>query len=234
MGRIDPPSPALLAALETAPTADEQLAVLRSQFQVEAVQADHRFEDDCLYFIVGGGNNYLILTRSPAISDGHLHFHSWVSEAPMKPLAVARLQVAVERQRVYIVRPKPTDQAERDQILDVGGFSQLIDAAQRSGLVPGIATIIQVRDCEFRLGRHQQALQLMESQLQAFVVRASQRTQQLAREDQDIASGRIRMSPRELQAKRMRDRQQTQAIERARTRFSRVVDGLRVLVQRGM
>jgi hypothetical protein len=42
------------------------------------------------------------------------------------------------------------------------------------------------------------------------------------------------MSPRELQAKRLRDRQQTQAIERTRTRFMRVVEGLRTIVQRGM
>lgn len=234
MGRIDPPSAALLTALEAAPTVDEQLEVLRSHFQVEPVQPGHRFEDEATYFIVGGGNNYLIRTQSPAIVDGHLRFQSCVHDAPMKPLAVERLHAAVERQRVYVVQPKPLDLAERDRILDVGGFSQLIDAAQRTGLVPGIATIIQVRDCEFRLGKHLQALQLMESLLQAFVVKASQRSQQIAREDLDIASGRIKMSPRELQAKRLRDRQQTQAIERTRTRFMRVVEGLRTIVQRGM
>ena len=111
---------------------------------------------------------------------------------------------------------------------------QLERAAQRTGLVPGIATIIQVRDCEFRLGRYQQALQLIESQFQGFQGRAAQRTQQLAREDLDIASGRIKMSGRELQIKRQRDRQQTQAIDRARTRFSRVLEGLRMLVKRGL
>jgi hypothetical protein len=42
------------------------------------------------------------------------------------------------------------------------------------------------------------------------------------------------MSPKELQAKRLRDNQQTQHIERARTRFSRVLEGLRTLVHRGM
>jgi len=155
-------------------------------------------------------------------------------DAPMKPLSLDRLQAAIERQRVYFVQQKPVDPAERDQILDVGSFSQLIDAAQRSGLVPGIATIIQVRDCEFRLGRYQQALQLIESQFQGFVGRAAQRTQQLAREDLDIASGRIKMSGRELQIKRQRDRQQTQAVDRARTRFSRVLEGLRTLVKRGL
>jgi hypothetical protein len=234
MDRIDPAAGDLVAAFEAAVTVEERLAVLRSRYRVEPVPADHAFEDDAVYFVVGGRKNYLIRTLSPAIADGRLHFHAWPGGTPMQPLALDRLAAAVALQRILQVHPKPADMAERDRILDVGGFSQLVEAAQRSGLVPGIATIIQVRDCEFRLGKHMQALQLMESLLQAFVVKAGQRSQQLAREDQEIASGRLRMSPRELQAKRARDRQQTQAIERARTRFMRVVEGLRTIVQRGL
>ena len=234
MEYIDLVSRDLVESISQAATVEAQLAILRSTFHVELVQPGHRFDAEVLYFVIGAATNSLIQTHSPAIVDGQLHFRSCFHEAPMKPLAIDRLQAAIERQRVYHVQRKPVEAGERDQILDVGTFSQLIDAAQRTGLVPGIATIIQVRDCEFRLGRYQQALQLMESQLQGFVGRATQRVQQMAREDLDIASGRIRMSPRELQAKRQRDRQQTQAIERARTRFSRVVDGLRTLVKRGL
>jgi hypothetical protein len=224
----------LVASLAQAATADEQLAMLRSTLHVEVLSPGQRLDPDAFYFIIGGGSNYLIQTHSPAIVDGHLHFRSCMHDAPMKPLSIDRLQAAIERQRVYAVQRKPFDVSERDKILDVGTFSQLIDAAQRTGLVPGIATIIQVRDCEFRLGRYQQSLQLMESMLQGFQGRAAQRIQQMAREDLDIASGRIKMSPRELQLKRQRDRQQAQAIDRARTRFSRVVDGLRTLLKRGL
>jgi hypothetical protein len=234
MDRIDPFSRDFAESLENAATADEQLAILRSRFLVDLVKPDHRFASETVYFVIGSGSNYVIQTQSPAIVDGHLHFRSCMHDTPMKPLAVDRLQAAIERGLVHIVQPKPADTGERDQILDIGGFSQLVDAAQRTGLVPGVATIIQVRDCEFRLGRYQQALQLIESQLQGFLGRAAQRTQQLAREDLDIASGRLKMSARELQAKRQRDRQQTQAIDRARTRFSRVVEGLRTLVKRGL
>ena len=234
MDRIDPISQDLVASLQTAATADEQLSILRSRYLVDPVKRGHHFGPDAVYFVIGSGSNYLIQTQSPAIVDGHLHFRSCMHDAPMKPLPVDRLQAAIDRGLVHLLQPKPADTGERDQILDIGGFSQLVDAAQRTGLVPGIAAIIQVRDSEFRLGRYQQALQLMESQLQGFLGRATQRAQQLAREDLDIASGRIRMSARELQAKRQRDRQQTQAIDRARTRFSRVVEGLRTLVQRGL
>ena len=234
MDRIDPFSRELAKSLEMASTADEQLAILRSHFHVDLARADHHFDQEAVYFIVGGGSNYLIQTQSPAIVDGHLHFRSCLHDTPMKPLAIERLQIAIERERVYMVQPKPLDMVERDRILDVGALSQLVDAAQRCGLVPGISTIIQVRDCEFRLGRHRQALQLIESLYQSFNGRVTQRSQQLAREEADIASGRLKMSPKELQAKRLRDNQQTQYIERARTRFSRVLEGLRTLVHRGM
>jgi hypothetical protein len=234
MDRPEPLPRSLVESIEKASTTDEQLAALRSHFHVEAIEPGHWFDKDTVYFVVGRENNHLIRTQSPAIADDHLHFSSCLHDKPMKPLSLDRVQAAIQQHRVYLVQPKPRDMTERDQILDIGGFSQLIDAAQRSGLVPGIATIIQVRDCEFRLGRHQQALQLMESMYQGFMGRAAQRTQRLAREDLDIASGRIKMSPKELQAKRFRDTQQTQSVERARTRFSRVVEGLRTIIQRGL
>lgn len=234
MNRIDFPSPEIIAAFEAAPTADEKLSVLRERCRVDLVPPDHRFEEDAVYVIVGGSNSHLIKTLSPAVADDRLRFRSCTHDMAMKPLELHRLRIAVEQQRVHMLQPRGFDVAARDQILDIGAFGQLIDAAQRCGLVPGIAAIVQIRDGEFRLGRHLQALHLMESQFQGFAGRASQRSQQLAREEADIASGRIRLSPKELQAKRQRDNQQTQHVERARTRFMRVLEGLRTIVQRGM
>jgi len=246
MDRTDLFSRDLVESLAQATTADEQLAILQSTCRVEVVQPDHHFGPEAFYFVIGAASSSLIQTHAPAIVDGQLHFRSCMHDTPMKPLSLDRLRAAIERRCVYLVQPKTAgpgdpvgpvgaaDPAERDQLLDVGSLSQLVDAAQRSGLVPGVATIIQVRDCEFRLGRYQQALQLIESQFQSFQGRAAQRAQQLAREDLDIAAGRIKMSGRELQIKRQRDRQQTQAVDRARTRFSRVLEGLRALVKHGV
>ncbi len=124
------------------------------------------------------------------------------------------------------------DAAERDTILDMGAFSQLAEAAQRTGIVPGVSTIIQLRDCEFRLGRYQQALQTMEGLFGAFTGAAQQRTQRLAREDAEIASGKLKISPKDLQAKRIRDKTTNDAIDRARGRFMRVLDGLRLVIHR--
>jgi phage-related minor tail protein len=117
-----------------------------------------------------------------------------------------------------------------DKILDVGAFSQLLDAAQRSGIVPGSGVIIQVRDCEFRLGRFNKGLQMMETLYTTFIAAESQRNQRLQREEAEIASGRKKISPKDLLAKRAQDNQTTQVVDRTKVRFQRVLEGLRGLL----
>ena len=118
-------------------------------------------------------------------------------------------------------------------ILDSGAFSQLLSAAQRSGLVSGADQIGHVRDREFRKGHYDQAFQAINSIFSRFTASAGQRTQQLSREDAEIAAGRIKISPKDLQAKRSRDRMQTQEIDRAQRRFQVVLEGLRILMNAG-
>jgi len=67
-----------------------------------------------------------------------------------------------------------------------------------------------------------------------FSAAATARQQRLRREDMDIKSGKTKMSTKEILAKRARDRAETQVIERTRSRFSRVMEGLRVLVNTGV
>lgn len=123
------------------------------------------------------------------------------------------------------------EDAGTQNVLDMGAFSQLMDSAQRSGIVPGADKIAHVRDREFRMGNYDLALQLIEGMFAAFTASANQRNQRLTREEADIASGRVKMSPKKLHAKRARDRMQTQAVERARNRFQRVLDGLRIMIR---
>lgn len=117
------------------------------------------------------------------------------------------------------------------RILDMGAFSQLMDAAQRSGMCPGADQIGYVRDREFKKGNFDLALQTIEGLFSKFNANAAARSQRLQQEEADIAAGRIQISPKDLQAKRSRDRAQEQAVQRARSRFNRVLDGLRILMK---
>ena len=122
--------------------------------------------------------------------------------------------------------PHPSQQ----NILDLGSFSQLMTSAQRCGLVPNADQIGFVRDKEFRQGKYDKAFQSIDMMHNRFLADAGQRLARLSREDVDIAAGRIKISPRELQAKRSRDRMQTQEVDRAKRRFQVVLEGLRILM----
>ena len=124
-----------------------------------------------------------------------------------------------------------TDIEPEKQILDMGAFSQLMDAAQRCGLVPGADQIGHVRDREFRKGNYDLALQAIEGLYSRFSANEAARSQKLRQEEADISAGRTKISPKDLQAKRATDRAQDQAVERARSRFNRVLDGLRILIK---
>ena len=115
-------------------------------------------------------------------------------------------------------------------MIDVGSFGQLLTSAQRSGLVPAADQIGHVRDREFRMGKYDLAFQTINGLFSKFTASMNQRNQRLIREDADIASGKVKMSPKDLQAKRARDLRQTQEIDRARRRFQVVLEGLRLLM----
>ncbi|MDG2222980.1 MAG: hypothetical protein P8L85_16490 [Rubripirellula sp.] len=122
------------------------------------------------------------------------------------------------------------DEATQVRAMDMGTFSQLLTSAQRCGLVPGADQIGHVRDREFKKGHYDLAFQTIDSLFTRFSAAASQRAQRLTREDAEISSGRIKISPKDLQAKRSRDRTEGQEIERAKRRFQVVLEGLRVLM----
>jgi hypothetical protein len=115
-------------------------------------------------------------------------------------------------------------------LIDLGSFTQLLTSAQQSEIVPNADQIAHVRDREFRTGKHQTAFEAIERLFVKFNLVAAQREQKLRREEIDYKSGVLKMSPKQWQLKKQRDMLQTQKIERARRHFTRVLDGLRVLM----
>ena len=113
----------------------------------------------------------------------------------------------------------------------MAAFSQLLDAAQRSGLVPNADLIAHTRDREFRRKQYQKAFQLIEGLFGKFTAASIQRDQRLRKEEMDIASGKLRISPKKLMEKRARDTAESQLVSRAHSKFLRVLEGLRVLMR---
>jgi hypothetical protein len=113
--------------------------------------------------------------------------------------------------------------------LDIGAFTQLLTAAQQSGLVPNADTIITARDREFRYGRYQRAFDVIEGLYLQMNAQVARRQGDLLRQEMQYKSGVLKMTPREWQLRQRQETEKTQKIEWARRQFARVLDGLRVL-----
>lgn len=238
-----------------AATADERLDYVYLSFTVTPVKQLDDLVAGGLYFIASEHKTFCVQVDDP-LPDG-LQVPMRAVESGKRLPDMTRQQFMELGQRGWLVRlskkaakpqppsatvatpetspseadDSPFDVHERDKILDVGAFTQLLDSAHRSGMLPESDQIAHVRDREFRRGHFQKALLTMEGLQGKFSAAAAMKQAEIRREDAAIASGRIKMSPKDLQAKRMRDQASSQAIERARSRFSRVLDGLRILAR---
>jgi hypothetical protein len=220
--------------------------VLMERFELIPIAADHAFTTGERFVIFASGLGHVVEVDQPPMEQNAVRVITWLDRKRMLPIPLDKLLKSIAKERVLSVRPKQVhllasatihqehdaerDAAERDRILDMGAFTQLLDAAQRSGILPSSGMIIQVRDCEYRLGRYNKGLQMMETLFTSFVGAEIQRHQRLQREEIEIASGRKKMSLNELQAKRIKDNQDSQSIDRAKVRFQRVLEGMRGLL----
>ncbi len=229
---------------------DEQLEVISRHFGFREVSSATDVHSDALYFVRRRGKSFLIRTLAEEPSEEGVPMANALDESPMKPLSLkAMLRLGKKRKMVLLtVKASANDESSSDenpkghgddqnqledagqQLLDIGAFSQLLTSAQRSGLVPGAEQIGHVRDREFQMGKYDLAFQTIESLHAQFTSNSNQRVQRLIREDAEIANGQVKISPKDLQAKRARERLEGQEIERARRRFQVVVEGLRVLM----
>lgn len=233
---------------------EEKLDVINEVFGFREVTSDDDIYPNAVYFI--RTSQQMFLVRSPAIlDDGEpIRLTSLADRQNLQPFSRSDfLKLGTRRKMVLLTKrllldgsdleagsnadvvPKgdANDSADEsttpDGGLDMGTFSQLLMAAQRSGICSGADQIGHVRDREFRLQKYDLAFQSINALYSQFSAAANSRTQALTREDADIASGRIKISPKDLQAKRTRDRMQSQEVERAGRRFQVVLEGLRVL-----
>ena len=247
-------SDALIQSLRQAPQ-EQLLDLINRHFGFREVHSEHDIHGDALYYVQTKTTAILACTPDADQLESSIQLISAIDGRTIKPfsreaflklgttrkmvlltLREARDETAAqsadesEEQGVQELTDESVDDAVGQHILDLGAFSQLLTSAQRSGLVPEADQIGYVRDREFRLGKYDLAFQTVDAMFTRFMSSAGQRAQTLAREDADIAAGRIKISPKDLLAKRARERSQTQEIERAKRRFGVVLEGLRALM----
>lgn len=243
---------------EQASTPRAQTIAIRRHFAVALPPAGDDPQEDPqegqLYFLRGKEHAYLVVPGATCAEDGQVPLRLALTGQAMRPVAREKLvEMALRRHFVRLVPRSPesigvaiedahdaldmstTGEAlsgTADQgLIDKGTFTQLFDAAHRCGLVANADLIAHTRDREFRLKDYQKAFQLIEGLFGKFTGLAIQRDQRLRREELDIASGKIQMSPKQLMEKRARDIAESQLVERARSKFLRVLEGLRIMMR---
>ncbi len=248
-------SAAFQQAYAAAQTPSQQVEVLRQHFDLRRAMAEEDLAQNTLYFVQSGSKTHLVRTSSREPITDVMPLREALTGRPIKPVPTRKFLELGKAKRAIRLLPKqdrasdetpavaPQETAATAQPADLaaagaeakglglgmGDFSQLLDAAQRSGLVQNVDIIAHVRDREFRKGDYQKSLQDLESLFAKFTAASAQREQRLRREEIDIKSGKIPMSPKELQQKRARDAADAQRIERGRKKFQRVIEGLRML-----
>jgi len=209
---------------------DERLNVIMGWFGFREVQSEDDLHGDSLYFIQASDQSFLVCTPAQADMGETIALSSVVDDRPIKPFTRKEFLKLGKRRKIVLLTKKQDSSGEGESVdaeqtsaaggeqdsaesseaessdssepsvLDMGAFGQLLTAAQRSGLVAGADQIAYVRDREFRMGKYDLAFQAIDAMFSRFTTSSSQRAQQLVREDADIAAGRLKMSPKDLQA----------------------------------
>jgi hypothetical protein len=240
---------------EAAVTPRAQTAAIRRHFSLPDGGAEEELQEGQLYFLRGKDHAYLVVLGATNTEDGQVPLRLALSGQVMRPVALDRLLDMARRRHLVRLLPRSPGSVgevaeEQDDLafamstaaeatsesadqgpIDKGTFTQLHDAAQRTGLVPNADLIAHTRDREFRVKDYQKAFQMIEGLFGKFTGLAIQRDQRLRKEEIDIAAGKIQMSPKQLMEKRARDIAETQLVDRARSKFLRVLEGLRILMR---
>ena len=231
---------------------DEHFSLISRSFGFCEIVSEEQIVGNAVYYIRTDNRTLLVRTPRRVEHGKRIPLTRMTDGRTITPLTLkAFMSLGRQRQMVLLTmlgdqngsEAKPVNRQDEDsdsrapgivdqQVLDMGAFSQLLSAAQRSGLADGADQIAYVRDREFRMGKFDQAFQAINGIYTRFSSNAARRTQQIIREDSDISAGRIEMSPRDVRAKKIRDQMQTQEVDRAKRRFQIVLKGLRILMNR--
>jgi hypothetical protein len=112
-------------------------------------------------------------------------------------------------------------------------LASLIAAAKASGLPLNIDAIVFVRDHDLPLQQYQAAFNTINGLYLNMETAAGQLAQQIRKDEQDHASGVLKMSALEWQRKKQRDTEQTTKVRSALRYFRLALDQLNTLISPG-
>ena len=234
------PSAGLLAEYSAAKGGDVQLQVILKYFAVRPVSAEQDLSPGALYCLQSRGEHFLLQCTQRTHSPETVSFNRLLTGKPLAPVPLPLLLEQARKGRLRSLSPlegaeaagsKPETRRADSKValIDMGSFTQLLTAAQRTEFGVNTDAILSARDRDFRRGEYRKAYGVIEGLSKRFDTAAEQRKQTLAQEDVAYRSGVLKMSPKEWQAKLRRDRVNTLNIERTQSYFRRLLSALSVM-----
>ena len=206
------PSAGLLAEYSAAKGGDVQLQVILKYFAVRPVSAEQDLSPGALYCLQSRGEHFLLQCTQRTHAPETVSFNRLLTGKPLAPVPLQLLLEQARKGRLRSLSPlegaeaagsKPETRRADSKValIDIGSFTQLLTAAQRTEFGVNTDAIISARDRDFRRGEYRKAYGVIEGLSKRFDTAAEQRKQTLAQEDVAYHSGVLKMSPKEWQAK---------------------------------
>jgi hypothetical protein len=234
--------------MEKAQGAEAQFNVVQVYFNVIPVQTSRQIRDGSFYSLLHQGEILLLFCRSNVATSDTVEMSLAFTGQDLKPILRRNLLEFGKQNRLHqldlknikAINPPQTAVADRSQLSGEVKirtinelFASLIPAAKASGLPLNIDAIVFVRDHDLPLQQYQAAFNTINGLYLNLETAAGQLAQQIRKDEQDHASGVLKMSALEWQRKKQRDTEQATKVNSALRYFRLALDQLNTLISPG-
>jgi hypothetical protein len=234
--------------IEMAHGAEAQFRVVQAYFHAMPVHTSQQIREGSFYSLLHQGEIVLLLCKSNVAASDAVGMSRAFTAQELKPIPRRNLLEFGKQNKLHqldlkqakAVNPTQTPVVDTSQssgevkIRTINElFASLIPAAKSSGLPLNIDAIVFVRDHDLPLQQCQAAFNTINGLYLNMETAAGQLAQRIKKDEQDHASGVLKMSALEWQRKKQRDTEQTTKVNSALRYFRLALDQLNTLISPG-
>ena len=234
--------------IQGAQGAEAQFKVVQAYFNAVPVQTSQQIRDGSFYSLLHQGEILLLLCKSNVVTSDTVGMSLAFTGQDLKPILRRNLLELGKQNRLHQLDLKkvkavnPAQMAVVDSSQPSGEtrirtinelFASLIPVAKASGLPLNIDAIVFVREHDLPLQQYQAAFSTINGLYLNMETAAGTLMQQIKKDEQDHASGVLKMSALEWQRKKQRDTEQTTKVNSALRYFRLALDQLNTLISPG-
>ena len=234
--------------IQGAQGAEAQFKVVQAYFNAVPVETSQQIRDGGLYSLLHQGEILLLLCKSNVATSDAVGMSLAFTDQDLKPILRRKLLEFGKQNRLHqldlkkvkAVNPAPMPVVDSSQpsgetkIRTINElFASLIPVAKASGLPLNIDAIVFVREHDLPLQQYRAAFNTINGLYLNMETAAGKLMQQIKKDEQDHASGVLKMSALEWQRKKQRDTEQTTKVNSALRYFRLALDQLNTLISPG-